>query len=426
MSSDWKLLEEIKRRIEEISGLGAVEEWTQKDYEFLSFFIEERTACRLSVSTLKRIWANQHHRMPHIATLNALSKLSFDQDWQTLKSKRLTTQMVKKEPPSKQPTASSKTLKKVGLLTLALLILLLLITMNKKEEAVTPEVHKEVSFSYKKTMELTVPNTVVFTYDLEGIEADRFFLQQSWDTSRKVEIAKGSTERTDIYYVPGYFTAKLIADEQIIGETPIHITSKDWFIAARQPMSNIVTFDPELWLEADFLGLDPKTLEAKGINLGKEFQLSFYYVKDFGLDGDNLTHTTAFKMEALEVVDCPIISVHIQGVDGFYWIMVGNKGCESELHLWTGETIHNGKTEDLTMLGVNTYEWNELKIKTINKEVVLELNGENVFSTSYTESIGKVMEISYFLNGPGVIDNVSLHNTAGEAVFSDDFTQGTE
>ena len=56
--------------------------------------------------------------------------------------------------------------------------------------------------------------------------------------------------------------------------------------------------------------------------------------------------------------------------------------------------------------------------------MILKLNGENVFSTSYKESVGPVMEISYFFDGIGMIDNVELQDQNGDVVYSDDFTLG--
>ncbi|MEL6974612.1 MAG: hypothetical protein AAGL29_04370, partial [Bacteroidota bacterium] len=67
---DSTLLEKVKKKIATETNLVETRVWSQKDFEFLSFFIEEKTGCRLSVSTLKRIWSNDYQRLPHISTLN--------------------------------------------------------------------------------------------------------------------------------------------------------------------------------------------------------------------------------------------------------------------------------------------------------------------------------------------------------------------
>ncbi|UOY08013.1 hypothetical protein L0P88_05530 [Muricauda sp. SCSIO 64092] len=388
---------------------------------FLNFDINLR-ACRLSVSTLKRIWANQLQRLPHTSTLDALSQVAFSKDWQRLKANRLLKSHTEFKVSTKKNTWSRSRFKKIVVLVVFGLPLLLIFSGTDRRFKKSREEVMDVNLSYKKSVANTLPNTVIFNYDIEELDAKRFFLQQSWDRSRRVEIFQGTSERTDVYYIPGYFTAKLVADDRVVQETPVHITYDDWFIAARQPMSNIITFDKELWAKEEYLALDEKPLETKGVNLNEKFQLAFYHVKDFGLEGDNLTYSTSFKMEPLEAVDCPMINVHIQGTTGYYWVMLGHRGCESELHLTVGEKKHNGKTQDLTMFGADMYQWNEVKIDTNHKNVVLELNGKHIFSTSYKETIGPVMEISYFFNGIGMIDNVELQNQNHEMVFSDDFT----
>ncbi|MFP2994807.1 hypothetical protein ABN763_02805 [Spongiivirga sp. MCCC 1A20706] len=424
IKSDWALLEEIKQKIVADVNLHDAALWSQKDFDFLSYFIEEKTTCRLSISTLKRIWSNSHQRLPHISTLNALSKTAFNKDWQTFKSESLSNSVEKKDGVSKGTfVGQGKKIRKttIGLLLIIPIILMLLgdaKTLQNNQYA--EKKVDDVTFGYRKTLKNQLPNTVVFTYDIDAIDADRFFLQQSWDTSRKVEIFKGNKERTDIYYIPGYFTAKLFADNQIIKEMPVHVIYENWFIAARQPMSRIVTFDKELWLRKDYLGIDKETLEKKGIDVHREFQLAYYFVKDFEVDGNNLTYKASFKMDPLESVDCPIMNIHLQGTNDFYWIMIGNKGCGSELAVRVGDVMYNGKIQDLTSMTTNMYQWNDFEIRTIDKNVIIKLNGKEVFSTTYENTIGGIMEISYFFNGLGMIDDVELTDGQGEIKFSDD------
>ncbi|MEL6305724.1 MAG: hypothetical protein AAFQ20_13155 [Bacteroidota bacterium] len=427
---DSTLLEKVKKKIATETNLVETRVWSQKDFEFLSFFIEEKTGCRLSVSTLKRIWSNDYQRLPHISTLNALSTAAFDKNWQHLKSASIANRNAKKAGSDKKSSVGQKKSYPkiaVGLLLLIPIVLILIggETAIQKGQPKKTEV-TEVPFGHTKTLENQLPNTVVFQYDIEAIDANRFFLQQSWDKSRRVEIFKGARERTDIYYIPGYFTAKLIADEEVIKEMPVHITYKNWFIAARQPMSNIVTFDKDLWLRKDYLGIDTETLGSKGIDVNRNFQLAYYHVKDFDVDGDNLTYKASFRMDPLENVDCPIMNIHLQGTNGYYWIMIGNKGCGSELSQRVGDKLHDGKTQDLTKLTTNMYQWNEFEIRAVDKNVHIAVNGSEVFSTSYKTPIDGIMEISYFFNGMGQIDNVELKDGQEEIKFSDEFQEYQE
>lgn len=277
--ADSALLEQVKKKIAAEANLVETRVWSQKDFEFLSFFIEEKTGCRLSVSTLKRIWSNEHQRLPHISTLDALSSTAFGKNWRSLKSASLSNTAKLEFNPFKGVLVNQEKRFRqvgVGLLLLIPTILILLggVQAFKKSYNSKKEI-LDVAFGHKMSLKNQLPNTVVFTYDIEALEADRFFLQQSWDSSRKVEIFQGTHERTDIYYVPGYFTAKLFANDKIVKEMPVHVVYEDWFIAARQPMSRIVTFNKDLWLEKDYLGLAEETLEKRESIYTKNFNWPF-------------------------------------------------------------------------------------------------------------------------------------------------------
>ncbi len=414
---DQKLLEAIKKKIELASGLENKTEWVQKDYDFLAFFIEDETGIRLSLSTVKRIWRNEFNRLPHISTLDTLSKLAYKKNWKTIKK-----QWLEQEHKKYKPNKKSKNLNiyLISLLATALIIAFG-IFMFSREHKISLDDKENITFHYKKSVQDTIPNTVVFYYNIESIEADRFFLQQSWDKSRKVEIYKNNTQQTDIYYIPGYFNAKLFADKEIVKEIPVHITYKDWFIAARQPMSNIKSFGKKYWLKKPYLGVDKTSLQSKKIDLNENFQLAFYYVKDFKLDGDNFYYTTMLKMESLEDFSCSKASLHIQAENGYYWIMLGNKGCESELAMRFGEKNYIGKNYDLTKFGTNIYQWQKVELDVLDKKVTISINGKIIFSDNYENSLGAIKEVSYFFDGIGVIDNVELKNTNGKVIFSDDF-----
>lgn len=419
---DRELLDSIKRRILKASGLEGKTDWVQKDYEFLVFYIEDQTGIPLSLSTIKRIWRNEYHRLPHISTLDVLAQLAYQLDWHSLKKKWLS-----RTPWTDPALVGEKKGKRNPLVYIVVIIGLLfglgvlLSLALDKTPSLSPAEKESVAFSYRKSVEGKVPNTVVFHYNVESVQADRFFLQQSWDESRRVEIYKGNTEQTDIYYVPGYYTARLLADTVVIKEIPIHITHPDWFMAARQPMSTIRAFDRKYWLDAPHLGIDEPTLRAKHIDPSQAFQLAFYLVRDFGMDGDNFSYSTRFKMDPLDAVPCPNINLHVQGETGYYWIMFGLKGCESELGMRLGEVQHPGKYQDLTMFGTEMYQWQEVHLTVVDQKVNFVLNGKPIFTSTYTQSIGAIKEISYFFNGLGMIDDVRLWNDAGTLHFSEDF-----
>ncbi len=93
---------------------------------------------------------------------------------------------------------------------------------------------KKAQFSMNKTTRNDLPNTVVFNYNIDDVNADSFFIQQSWDKDRRVRIDKKNHTLTDIYYEPGYHVAKLIANDSVIRTIDVSIPTDKWFYYARE------------------------------------------------------------------------------------------------------------------------------------------------------------------------------------------------
>src|SRR6185436_18442007 len=86
----------------------------------------------------------------------------------------------------------------------------------------------------KKTTANAIPNTVVFSYNIDEVNADSFFIQQSSDKRKTLRIYKNHYTLTDIYYEPGYHIAKLIANDSVIKTMDVSIPTDRWFYYARE------------------------------------------------------------------------------------------------------------------------------------------------------------------------------------------------
>src|SRR5258708_2105705 len=196
----------------------------QRDLKFLCDRIETETGVLISLSTIKRLLNGQFSRVPQIATLDAIARTAGYQNWQSfkqVKNRGIENNPAIEDRPGqtkepgndreKNPTLS-KLLIWAGLL---LLLILGLLTIRNVENPGLGNAGK-AKFSVIKTTGNDVPNTVIFRYNIDSVQADSFFIQQSWDRNRRVRIFKHSYTLTDIYYEPGYHTAKLIANDKII------------------------------------------------------------------------------------------------------------------------------------------------------------------------------------------------------------------
>jgi hypothetical protein len=72
-----------------------------------------------------------------------------------------------------------------------------------------------------------VRNSVIFHYNARA-KPDSLFIVQTWDISRKTLVSAENNEHSAIYYYPGFFRSKLIADGQIVKTHDVWITSDQW------------------------------------------------------------------------------------------------------------------------------------------------------------------------------------------------------
>lgn len=417
---DQNLLTSLKRKIEEIAGLEEVESITQKDLEFIRFYVEENSGVALSLSTVKRIWRGDFHRLPHLSTLNALSQIAYKSDWLSHKKKYVESNNADNDKiiPSKN---SRSNFIPIGV-SLGIIFFLSMIFWNRTSigsEGIKYNPN-DLIFSFEKSVDEKVPNTVVFTYDIDDVSADKFYIQQSWDPSKRVEIFKKNYKQTDIYYTPGLYSAKLIADDSILMEMPVHITYNDWFLTSKQD-EKIIYLDDDEFINKGHLGLHQNAFENGKLNIEREFTQAIYNSREFGVSGDDFSFSTKFKMQQSTRNPCPRLILVIKGESNFMLIPSGLKGCESEFSVRISDVVKNGKTNDLTQFGTNINEWQMMQVAVSNYKIDIQLNGNSIYSIKYHEKIGDIKEITYIFRGSGEVDDVILTNDKGMIIFEDHF-----
>src|SRR5688572_22472792 len=200
----------------------------QREIEYLSNLIEEKSRVKLSISTLKRLWRTDLQQLPHPATLDALVSILDFKDWQDFKKQHATTL-----PPQVIQSEQLRNNKRIRpwpvFVFLGAMVLVvgffLLQGFNKKDKVI---VTKEVLFTADKTVTSGVPNTVMFNYDLSGVKADSFFIQQSWNPRDRVSIDPAKNYYSAIYYTPGFHFARIMANDSILKFRNVHIKTDGW------------------------------------------------------------------------------------------------------------------------------------------------------------------------------------------------------
>lgn len=469
--TDRELIEIGAKALTARQGFSDLKEMRQRDLEYLCTSIEEKTDILISLSTIKRIMNGQYNRLPQVATLNAISQYLGYADWQAFKvahpdqaaepkgtileafettsptipastapitspstspTTNPTTSLATSPPPQKSAAAKNAggiTVGKSHLawrlprlfagIGVAILLLVITISWSHLSNSAAKEA-KLASFSIKMTNPNTVPNTVVFSYDIDRLSGDSFFIQQSWDKNRRIRVYKQSHTLTDIYYEPGYHTAKLIENDQVIKTLGVSIPTDKWFLYSKE---NLGQSQPSyIWtdrpIQNGILGIDKKTLVDNNIDPEKnQVYLYTYFPSTIEADADNFDFTAHIKMRDVRNNACPWFMPEIYCQTGFMYCPLTMPGCTGGVSAEFGDQPLEGKDKDLSILAVNVYAWHHLELMVRNKHATFSIDGKPVLSTTYTSSAGLITGLGFTGSGLCDVDSIHLADLSGKVVY---------
>jgi hypothetical protein len=420
--SEREYMTRCKRQIEEKFHFGNGHgELRQRDFEFLADNIEEKSGIVLSLSTLKRLWKNDYDKTPHPSTLQGLVSLLGYKDWHEFKLHNTNFP----ETPAVTPLLKRRIHFNPWVLVpivLAAAVLFWLIAFRSKPAHNRPIIKGPVTLTGNKTVSQGVPNTVIFNYDLANVEADSFFFQQSWNEDDRVKLDPKQHVYTSIYYYPGFHRAKLIANDSIIKKFRVHITTDGWFplVRYRTDYDDPIYFKGHV-ASGGVLQVQEKDLRAAGIDLEKDRVMSYFNVRNYDAHSDNFLLDTRVRCARIEKSNCPGLELTIMTEEHIYMVRLMNKGCEREAFVKMGETAHGGKHNDLSVFGRNLEEWQNIKIKVVDKQATIFLDDKPVYTLSYKNDFGKIVGLVYNFSGGGAIDHVRLSDGKNKLVYSDEF-----
>jgi hypothetical protein len=283
----------------------------------------------------------------------------------------------------------------------------------------------KAQFSVHRTTTSDLPNTVVFNYNIDDVIADSFFIQQSWDRDRRVRIDKKSHTLTDIYYEPGYHVAKLIANDQVIKTMDVSIPTDRWFFYARERKpASLPVYITTTGIKNGSLVTNKEDVINSGIDIGKEqLFLQVYFPTQIEHSSDNYILHCRARINEVKNNSCPFLMCEVFCQRNFMYFKSTLKGCASEIKAQFGETILNGKTNDLSALGMDAMEWQDIEIIVKDKKVTIRINNTEVFSTEYPQSSGMITGLGFISNGLPEVDFVSLKTQGGKDIYLNDFSE---
>jgi hypothetical protein len=408
--TDAWYLEQCLLQIEKKLAWGPRSEWNNYDFEKLSESISESTGVTLSISTLKRLWGRvAYNNVPALNTLNTLARFAGYEDWRAFRQNGhppIPRQVVSEKKRTRLNAA--KMLRRLrpyywllGLLPLIAAVYFLT-SLKKHVRAADPE---DFAFSADKMVTSGLPNSVVFHYDATAAISDSVFICQTWDFTRKTLVPKDQHAHSAIYYYPGYFRTKLLADHKVMRTHDLLVGTKGWLaLVERDPVP--LYFKNHEFEKDDVLEVTTATLQSYNLSLHPNApKVRFFYMSEMGsLRNDNFEFETTIKAGFDEgSAACQNVEVLIQCKDDIIIIPVAAKACVGKLNLYACGKSLDSKDTDLSALGCNLGEWNTLKLRTVNKQMTVFLNEQEACSFSFPHDPTGIVGVQYRFNGPGAV-----------------------
>jgi hypothetical protein len=377
---------------------GNVDKWHSSMFSELSQNVFEVTDIKLSPATLKRFFGIiKYDGTPSITTLDALSIYIGFENWRVYKLSKQSKFADLKEGISHKLIYSF-----IGFFA----ALVFIIILANRAPSPSKSLPSEVTFS-SRTVANSYPNSVIFDFDLKSTNSDSLKIQQYWDRTKTIDIHKDQKQATGIYYFPGYFQAKLLVNKTIVSKHDLFLRSNGWLGTIEyepvpkyfSPLSDI---NKKLYY--------PTELQEEISTSDAPLSIIYHYINDLGnVSGDDFV----LKASIRNTYDdkwgvCQSSRIYIIGTDGAMIIPFSKLGCSSNNNLLLNDVYMRGTEHDLSAFGTDLGDFTPIQILNENKMVSISINGKKVFSTSYSETMGKLVGLRFKFLGLGEIESFEL------------------
>jgi len=425
-NSETIFINRFKQTVEQSLNWGFSQNWKQRDYLRLIEMIDEKTGVAISLSTIKRIWHTDFNGSPQPATLDAFAQFIDCKNWVEFKNQC----QLDSDAKGKVNDAGSKTKKLMPLIAIAsALSIFAAVTLFFSYKTAEPE-HAisfeaaNLTFSCKTSVVSGVPNTVIFDYDIGNIHADSFFIQQSWNKFIKDPIDAENTTATSTYFYPGYHKAKLLANDSILKEIAVKVTTNGWLSVARYGYldASPVYIHKNSNCADGTLSITKEDLEKHAVEINSDLMSSYYFVSDFdSVNADNFSFETQIRCDSISMIACPRMDLLVFGEGAIHIIPLTIKGCVGTVNVKFGDKWLYGKNNDFSAFGTDVYNWQTLKAEIVDTVAHIYLNGEHIQEVSFNEGIGTLTGFNFNFAGTGAINFIKVWDKEKQLVFSDNF-----
>ncbi len=410
-------IKQCRKLIEQHLNWESSAHWTRRDYELLIEKIFTKTGVLLSLSTVRRIWNDDFKNIPHKSTLDALAEYAGFLNWQDFIESHNQTEELKV---GKKNDRSIVT----GSFVVILIIVLAIVSYDSQQIKIIGP----VSFKYTQKNDSTVPNIIVFDYDVQNIVADSFFIVESTNDYRKKKLLLKKGQLTSSYYHPGNFETFLVADDSIVRKLNIEILSNSWIAMLNYHLTpeNVPFYFYEYEIiNFGKLGVTRDKIINNNIKIKDDLYLSLTHTFNSNLTAlSNFTFRTKIKLDSIEInSSCPEIYLGLLFEHDFCYIPITHYGGQDKLQLKFGDTYQTSNDSDLSGFGCNIYEWQEIKFVSTGSDVEISLNNEIVTTLIDTAKMGAFKGFSFTFDGIGSVDYISLLTFDNDTIYFNSFNE---
>lgn len=196
--------------------------------------------------------------------------------------------------------------------------------------------------------------------------------------------------------------------------------SNGWLPYINYDISDLIPicFNPDSTRSDGHFQIDQSDLQLAGIDIKKDFKLRLNNSRDFGVTDDNFSVRTIFKSDSIKSSTCPSIQIMLVFEANVFWVSLIKKGCEYYANYKIGEIHANGKDNDLSTLGCNVFDWQDLEFSVHKKLAEVRLNGKPIIHQKYIQDFGEMKGIIYTFDGLGSVDFISVSSADGKIGLS--------
>jgi hypothetical protein len=392
--------------------------WQTKDFEILNQLIFEKTKVSLSESTLRRIWGRvEYNHLPSTTTLDTLSKFAGFESWRAFTRQRKPSVLSQKT--VEQPAINVKKMPGWWIAIVLIVIAISGISLISMYVKKTSSASKGAALFNTKPVTRSLPNSVIFTYDVKTNPGDSVFIQQSWDPNTRVTIDKDKHQFTSVYYRPGFYHAKLGVNNKVVKENLLMIPTTGWLgLIAHYPIP--VYLDQKEFMNADGMKVPSSLIYQKNIPLGPQPpNVEYYNVGNFEpVPLKEFSFTTEIKNNFSEgAAACQFTSIILFTDYTPVIVQLSAKGCVSDLRLLNGGYFISGKDNDLSGFGVDFTQWTKVTCKSAGPKIQYFINDKLVYESLRPLYNENIIGIGYNFQGTGEVKNVKL-DKGNKTVFS--------